>query len=102
MDIDTSRNPKQNVDSNIPSNRHGKVKSPKAFGCREIEINNIYFAQKTAPPMINTRSSSLRIHCTTLFAACVTVCLDAPGAATQYSSNTGVTQASAVASRDTA
>ncbi len=50
--------------------------------------------QLTAPPMINTLSSSLLTHCTTLFALCVSAFLLQYGPATQYSSKSGVVHAS--------
>lgn len=50
--------------------------------------------QLTAPPIINTLSSSLLTHCTTLFALCASAFLLQCGPATQCSSKSGVVHAS--------
>lgn len=52
--------------------------------------------QNTAPPMINTLSSSLRTHCIILFALCASAARLVLAGATAYSSNSGVLHASAI------
>lgn len=70
-----------------------------ANGCGPIYTAFFFFAtqyttQNTAPPMINTLSSSLLTHCTSLFAASARAARDVVAGAIAYSSNSGVIHAS--------
>ena len=58
-----------------------------------IDFTLYSIVQNTAPPIINTLSSSLLTQLTTLFAAPAKAALLAFAGATAYSSNTGVLHA---------